>query len=53
MVLWGDKIDKLSEISKKEEGEKIQINKIRKEKGEVTADNTKVHKRVLRATICQ
>ena len=50
MILWEDKIDKPSETSKnKGGGNSI---KIRKEK-EDTADNTKVLKRLLWATLCQ
>ena len=50
-----NKIDKpLARLMKKKR-EKNQINKIRTESGEVTTDNTntKDHKRVLPATICQ
>ena len=50
-----NKIDKpLSRLMKKKK-EKNQINKIRNESGEITTDNTntKDHKRVLPATICQ
>ena len=50
-----NKIDKpLARLIKKKR-EKNQINKIRNESGEVTTDNTntKDHKRVLPATICQ
>ena len=52
--------EKISEIDKplarlKKEREKTQINKIRNEKREVTTEhrNTKDHKRLLWATICQ
>ena len=50
-----NKIDKpLARIIKKQR-EKNQINKIRNENGEITTDNrnTKDHKRLLSATICQ
>ena len=51
-----NKIDKpLARLIKKQR-EKNQINKIRNENGEITTDNTgntKDHKRLLSATICQ
>ena len=37
----------------KKQKEKNQINKIRNENGEITTENTKDHKRLLSATICQ
>ena len=50
-----NKIDKpLARLLKKQR-EKNQINKIRKENGEITTDNTEIkdHKRLLSATLCQ
>ena len=50
-----NKTDKpLARLIKKKR-EKIQINRIRNEKGEVTTDcrNTKDHERLLQATLCQ
>ena len=50
-----NKIDKsLARLIKKQR-EKNQVNKIRNENGEITTDNTntKDHKRLLLATICQ
>ena len=49
-----NKIDKpLARVIKKQR-EKNQINKIRNENGEITTNrNTKDHKRLLSATICQ
>ena len=44
MVLWDDKIDKpLARLIKKKR-ERIQINKIRNEKGESTRDTTEIQK---------
>ena len=37
----------------KKQKEKNQINKIRNENGEITTENTKDHKRLLSAIICQ
>ena len=50
-----NKIDKLLARLIKKQREKNQINKIRNENGEITIDNrnTKDHKRLLSATICQ
>ena len=50
-----NKIDKLLARLIKEKKEKNQINKVRNENGEITTDNTntKDHKRLLWATICQ
>ena len=53
--------EKINKIEKplarliKKQGKKNQINKIRNENGEITIDNrnTKDHKRLLSATICQ
>ena len=39
-----NKIDKLLARFIKRKGEKIQINNIRNEKGEVTTDTTKIHR---------
>ena len=50
-----NKIDKpLARLTKKQR-EKNQTNKVRNENGEITTDNrnTKDHKRLLSATICQ
>ena len=49
------KIDKLLARIIKKKMERIQINKIRKEKGEVTADIKEIPRiiSVLQATICQ
>ena len=50
-----DEIDKpLARLIKKQR-EKNQVNKIRNENGEITTDNTnsKDHKRLLSATVCQ
>ena len=45
-----NKIDKLlARLIKKEKGEKIQINKIRNENGEITTDNTEIQKSILLA----
>ena len=50
---------KINEIDKplarliKKQKEKNQINKIRNENGEITTENTKDHKRLLSAIICQ
>ena len=42
-----NKIDKLlARLIKKEKGEKIQINKIRNENGEITTDNTEIQKSI-------
>ena len=50
-----NKIDKSLARRIKKQREKNQINKIRNENGEITIDNrnTKAHKRLLSATICQ
>ena len=49
------KVNKAKTINKPLAREKNQVNKIRNESGEITTDNTntKNHKRVLPATICQ
>ena len=52
-----NKTDKLLARLIKKKRKRIQINKIRNEKGEVTIDSTekhtKDHKRLLQATVCQ